>query len=46
MVCIRCQLVVISELEKLELHYIDVKIGEVDFIGKVLTEQLEQLDIT
>ena len=28
MVCIRCQMVVKAELEKLGLHYIDVKIGD------------------
>ena len=44
MVCIRCQMVVKSELEKLGLHYVDVKIGEADIIEKVLPEQLEQLD--
>ena len=37
-------MVVKSELEKLGLHYVDVKIGEADIIEKVLPEQLEQLD--
>lgn len=45
MVCIRCQMVVKSELEKLGLHYIDVKIGEANIIEQILPEQLEQLDI-
>jgi AraC-like DNA-binding protein len=45
MVCIRCQIVVKSELEKLGLHYIYVKIGEADIIEDILPEQLEQLDI-
>ena len=45
MVCIRCQMVVKSELEKLGLHYIDVKIGEANIIGNMLPEQLHQLDI-
>jgi len=45
MVCIRCQMVVKTELEKLGLHYIDVKIGEADIIEKILPEQLEQLDV-
>ena len=44
MVCIRCQMVVKSELEKLGLHYVDVKIGEANIIGEILPEQLEQLD--
>jgi AraC-like DNA-binding protein len=44
MVCIRCQIVVKSELEKLGLHYRDVKIGEANIIGNILPEQLERLD--
>jgi len=44
MVCIRCQLVVKSELEKLGLHYSYVKIGETNIQGNVPPEQLEQLD--
>ncbi len=45
MVCIRCQIVVKSELEKLGLKYVNVKIGEADIIENILPEQLEQLDI-
>lgn len=45
MVCIRCQMVVKAELEKLGLQYIDVKIGEADIIGNILPEQMERLDI-
>lgn len=45
MVCIRCQLVVKSELEKLGLPYIDVKIGEADLIGDIHPTQLELLDV-
>jgi len=45
MVCIRCQMVVKSELEKLGLHYVNVKIGEADIIENILPVQLEQLDI-
>ena len=45
MVCIRCQMVVKSELEKLGLHYVDVKIGEANIIENVEPEQLKQLDI-
>lgn len=44
MVCIRCQMVVKAELEKLGLRYIDVKIGEADIIENIRPEQLEQLD--
>lgn len=39
-------MVVKSELEKLGLHYIDVKIGEANIIDQILPEQLEQLDIS
>ena len=45
MVCIRCQMVVKSELEKLGLQYIDVKIGEADIIGDIPHEQIERLDV-
>jgi AraC-like DNA-binding protein len=45
MVCIRCQMVVKDELEKLGLRFIDVKIGEANIIDEVLPEQLKQLDI-
>lgn len=45
MVCIRCQMVVKAELDKLGLHYRSVQIGEADIIENVLPEQLEQLDI-
>lgn len=46
MVCIRCQMVVKSELERLGLHYIDVKIGEANIVEQILPEQLNQLDIS
>ena len=45
MVCIRCQMVVKDELEKLGLHYVDVKIGEANIIENILPQQLSQLDI-
>ena len=45
MVCIRCQIVVKSELEKLGLHYREVKIGEANIFGNILPEQLDKLDI-
>jgi AraC-like DNA-binding protein len=44
MVCIRCQLLVKAELEKLGFQYIDVKIGEADIIDEINAEQLIQLD--
>ena len=43
MVCIRCQMVVKAELEKLGLSYTYVKIGEADIIGNIQPEQLEQI---
>jgi len=43
MVCIRCQMVVKAELEKLGLQYVYVKIGEADIIEDVQPQQLEQL---
>jgi AraC-like DNA-binding protein len=46
MVCIRCQMVVKAELEKLGLHYVYVKIGEVDTIEDISPEQLEHLNIS
>ncbi len=45
MVCIRCQMVVKAELEKLGLHYTDVKIGEANIKENITDEQAEQLDI-
>lgn len=43
MVCIRCQLVVKGELEKIGLPYSYVKIGEVELVGDAQSEQLTQL---
>ncbi|MDZ7742846.1 MAG: AraC family transcriptional regulator [Bacteroidota bacterium] len=43
MVCIRCQMVVKSELEKLDLKYTNVKLGEADIVGDVRPEQMERL---
>ncbi len=45
MVCIRCQMVVKTELEKIGLHYASVKIGEAEIIGDIQPEQLKQLGI-
>jgi AraC-like DNA-binding protein len=43
MVCIRCQQIVKTELEKLGLQYVDVKIGEANIIGNITSKQMEQL---
>jgi hypothetical protein len=45
MVCIRCQMVVKSELEKLGLRYVDVKIGEANIVEDIPAEKLKHLDI-
>ena len=45
MVCIRCQMVVKSELEKLGLRFIDVKIGEANIVEDIPAEKLKHLDI-
>ena len=45
MVCIRCQMVVKDELQKLGLRYVDVKIGEANIIEDPSPEQLTRLDI-
>ena len=45
MVCIRCQMVVKTELEKLGISYVDVKIGEVNTIEDVPRDKLDQLDM-
>ena len=45
MVCIRCQMVVKTELEKLGVRYVDVKIGEVNTPEDVPRDKLDQLDI-
>ncbi len=43
MVCIRCQMAVKAELEKIGLPYAYVNIGEADIIGNVDKEQLKLL---
>ncbi len=44
MVCIRCQMIVKSELESLGLHHNYVKIGEANIIENMTSKQVEQLD--
>ncbi|WP_244826084.1 helix-turn-helix domain-containing protein [Carboxylicivirga linearis] len=44
MVCIRCQMVVKSELEKLGLNYIYVNIGEANVTENLSDDQLKKLD--
>ena len=45
MVCIRCQMVLKSELEKLGINYVNVKIGEADVVGYLEPEIIQQLDV-
>ena len=45
MVCIRCKMVVKSELEKLGLHYTTVELGEAEIREDISTEQLDRLRI-
>lgn len=45
MVCIRCKLVLKSELKALGIHYRHLELGEVEVVGGLSTDQLEQLDI-
>jgi hypothetical protein len=44
MVCIRCKLVVKSELEKLGLHYTKVELGEAEILENISPEQMKLLD--
>ena len=45
MVCIRCKMVVKSELEKLGLHYVIVDLGEAEIKENITREQLDRLGI-
>lgn len=45
MVCIRCKMVVKSELEKLGLHYVSVDLGETEIMEEISPEQLTTLSI-
>src|SRR5512133_3945631 len=40
MVCIRCKMLVKSELEKLGLHNTSIELGEVEIMDKVSSDQL------
>jgi AraC-like DNA-binding protein len=45
MVCIRCQMIVKSELEKLGIQYTSVELGEAQISGSISTKQLNQLNV-
>jgi YesN/AraC family two-component response regulator len=44
MVCIRCKMIVKSEIERLGLHFISVELGEAEIKENISAEQLKQLD--
>jgi AraC-like DNA-binding protein len=44
MVCVRCKLVVKSELEKLGLHFSKVELGEAEIMEDIAPDQLKRLD--
>lgn len=44
MVCNRCKMVVKSELEKHQIHFSKIELGEVETSGNVLGEKLKLLD--
>jgi AraC-like DNA-binding protein len=45
MVCIRCKMVVKSELDKLGLHYTRIELGETEIMEDISTEQMDCLDV-
>ncbi len=45
MVCVRCKMVVKSELKKLGLHYVSVELGEAEIMEDISEEQIELLSI-
>src|SRR5450759_1971344 len=45
MVCIRCKMVVKSELDKLGLHYTRVELGETEILEDISTEQMDCLKV-
>ena len=45
MVCIRCKMVVKSELERIGVPYLVVELGEVEIPGTISQEQRKELDI-
>jgi len=45
MVSVRCKMIVKSELDKLELHYSVVDLGEIEIRESITSEQREQLKI-
>jgi AraC-like DNA-binding protein len=45
MVCIRCKMIVKSELEKLGLHYTTVELGEAEITDNISKDQLDTLKV-
>ena len=46
MVCVRCKMVVKTELDKLGLHYIMVDLGEADIMEEISETKFEKLDLS
>jgi len=44
MVCIRCKMIVSSELDKLGIIYKNLILGEVELLSQISQEQLEEFD--
>jgi len=45
MVCVRCKMIVKSELDKLGLHYIRVELGETEIMEDISIEQIYSLKV-
>jgi len=45
MVCVRCTMVVKSELDKLGLHYTRIELGETEILEDISTEQIDCLKV-
>ena len=45
MVCVRCKMVVKSELKKLGLHYVSVELGEAEIMEDISSDQIELLSV-
>ena len=46
MVCIRCKMVVKSELDRLGLQYANIELGEAEIYGELTSEKKTELDTT
>ena len=44
MVSLRCKIIVKAELEKMNLHFTAVELGEVEIMGELSSKQEEELE--